>query len=139
MKYCICLLIIIAIPTVVLADSHVHQVGISPTNPDPMAPFRIYVEAELPDQCWSQGPVGDLNFTVLDSYSGTACPGGVFLYLVYYEFEGLAEGYHTITITEIHDSQRDPGQWEHPITFTVGTPPVANESLTWSSLKALYR
>jgi hypothetical protein len=139
MKYCVFFLMIIAIPTVVLADSHLHMIAISPANPDPMAPFRVYVEAELPDQCWTQGPVGDLNFTVLDSYSGSPCPGGFFMYWFLIEREGLPEGHHSIIITEIHDSLRDPGQWEHPIEFTVGDPPVANESLTWSSLKALYR
>lgn len=139
MRFLLFILFLISIPSLALADSHVNSIGITRENPEPMTPIHIYVEATLPDQCWTQGPVGEAEFMVLDSYDGEPCPGGLFLYGILFEFAGLPEGVHSITITERHDGTRDPGTWEHVVEFTVGTPPVSNEEVSWSSLKALYR
>lgn len=133
------ILILFLIPTLTLADSHVFQIQVSPENPDPGAPFRIYVSVTLPDQCWSQGPVGDLEFTDLDSYDGVPCPGGLFNYMIAFEMEGLPEGVHLLTLTEHHDSTRDPGPYRHLVEFTVGDPVVATESLSWGAIKSVYR
>lgn len=138
MKSCIVIFLVL-IPTLVLADSLVDSVSISPENPAPMAPFRVGVVVALPDRCWEEGPIGDLEFTIVDSYTGQDCSGGIFLYWVYFEQDGLPEGHHSITVTEWHDSVRDPGSWAHVVEFTVGDPPVGNEDISWSAVKALYR
>ncbi len=139
MKYFLAVLLLIVIPSFASADTHVELINLSPDNPDPGMPFRVYVKAVLPDQCWSQGPVGDLTFSVLDSFTGDPCPGGLFYYLVVFELEGLPEGHHSVTVTELHDGTRDPGSWEHLLEFTVGNPPVGIEDRSWSSVKAIFR
>lgn len=139
MKSFVVVLFLCAIPALLFADSHVDLIHTVPINPDPMVPFFVYLEASLPDQCWTQGPVGDFEFTDLDSFSGTSCPGGILYFWIAFDHDGLPEGQHSITVTEWHDSVRDPGPYEHVVEFTVGTPPVSNESISWSSVKALYR
>ncbi len=139
MKFLVLLLCLSVIPVVVIADTHVDSISIVPENPDPMQPFHVYVEANLPDQCWSQGPIGDLEFTVLDSSEGEDCSGGIFLYAVNFEQEGLPEGNHSLTVTEIHDSVRDPGSIDHVVEFTVGDPSVRNDPLSWGAVKTLFR
>jgi len=140
MKMMIATLLLFSLSSFALADSHVQSISVAPENPQPDTPFHIYVVVELPDLCWSQGAVGDLAYSELDSYTiGSYCSPAIFLYDILFEHEGLPEGVHTLTVTEFHSSSRDPGTWEHPVEFTVGTPPVSDEGHTWSALKALYR
>jgi hypothetical protein len=132
-----CLLTVIASSG--LAGTHVTQIRAFPENPEPMQPFHVYVVVELPDRCWSQGDVGNLAFTDLDSYViGTSCSPAIFLYDIAFEHEGLPVGVHTVTVTEFHSSSRDPGTWEHPLVVVVDDG-VADEAPTWSALKTLYR
>jgi hypothetical protein len=138
MKWLVVSILLMAMPAVVMGASYVESIEVSPENPDPMEPFRILVTVVLPDRCLSEGPVTDSSFTVLDSYNGDDCGGGLFYYSVLFEREGLQEGHHAIIITEHHDGERDPGSWEHAVEFTVGDSPVDNESISWDAVKSLF-
>ncbi|RKZ12075.1 hypothetical protein DRQ50_12535 [bacterium] len=137
MKSYVLVLLLVAIPTLVIAGTHVDSINLVRPNPAPGDPIRIYVEASLPDVCWTQGPVGDSEFTVLDSSTGEDCTIAIFHYGILFEFEGRPAGDYSITITELHESVRDPGSWEHVVEFTVESP-VGSDRQSWSSVKSLF-
>jgi hypothetical protein len=135
------LVALLLMPSLVFAGSFVTEIVVSPENPAPLAPFHVWVTVALPFPCWTLGTQGVSDFMVNDSCS-TGDVHTTPLFMATMDFDtlgGLAEGYHTLTITEWHDGVRDPGQWDHVLEITVGTPPVAADARTWSAVKALYR
>jgi hypothetical protein len=69
---------------------------------------------------------------------GVACPTGLVEYTISKMFVDLGVGSYTVTVTEHHDSARDPEPDEELVSFEVLDPiPVAE--MTWAELKVRFR
>lgn len=140
MRFHFVVMVLLLVPGLAVAASYVDTIQIIPPHPDPMEPVTLSVTGSMPSSCWALGGQSATGFSLIDSSTpDIACLTVIVPFDVFFDLGGLPEGVHTITVSEWHQSLYDPGQWSHPVTFTVGDPPVEGAQTSWSAVKALYR
>ena len=140
MKRLMMIFCLLHLPLIAGAVSYVSSIEVIPPHPDPLEPVSIHVSGGMPSSCWSLGGQNGTSFSLIDVSSPEVnCLAVIIPFDLTFDLGGLPEGVHTITVNEWHQSLYDPGLWSIPVTFTVGTPPVEDESASWSAVKSLYR
>jgi hypothetical protein len=124
--------------------------SVSVNPPDPTEDDLITISAAgwLSDACWSLTdfdcgvPIdGQISFDMyaLDVWvPGVYCAQVIIPYACACDYAGLPAGRYMVTVTEHHDSLRDPLPDALVIEFDV-RPVTAVKEITWGRIRALYR
>jgi hypothetical protein len=121
----------------IAAHSVITSVEVIPSEPTDQDTVRIEMEGYLPDGCWSfegfecgdvAGKAISIELYGYDSWlPGVFCPENVVPYGFECHYAPLDPGIYTVTVTEHHESLRDPEPDVQVVEFEVwsatGTPP----------------
>jgi hypothetical protein len=131
-----------------VSEAVISSVTIGP--PDPTEDDFITVTASgwLSDACWSisgfdcGAPVAgqiSLDVYALDVWvPGESCAQVIIPYWCHCDYEPLPPGHYVLTVTEHHESLRDPLPDVVVIEFDVAPVTPVRET-TWGQIRALYR
>jgi len=146
---CVALVLVVMVLTMAgISAAAISSVTIDPPDPAEDDSVTIEVTGWFPDGCWSLsgfecgGPsAGQMSFDVYaaDAWvSGVDCTMEVIPYAYACAYDPLPAGHYVVTVTEHHDSLRDPLPDVVVIEFDVAAVTPVGE-MTWGGIRALYR
>jgi len=135
--------------TVDSARSVISTVEVIPANPTSADSVRILIGGGFVDGCWSifghscmpssEGQV-PINIFADDSwFPGMVCLAIYVPYVVKCDYGKLQAGHYMVTVSEDHNSLRNPFQDTFIIEFDVTTNTYPVKYTTWGRIRALFR
>jgi hypothetical protein len=114
------------------AAAHIDAVEVIPSNPTVYDPVTIQASGYLPDGCWDPGPWqcgAVVGFSITPTIHGSDawqpggyCPLVIMPYSFACEYGTLDPGHYVVTVTETHESLRDPDTDIFVVEFDVMIP-----------------
>jgi hypothetical protein len=129
-------------------QASIGSVEVVPPNPTEQDSVRIRADGWFYDGCWSVSGFGcgwaDPQEILFDIYGvdvagpGDCCTQIVIPYCHECDYGPLDAGHYLVTVTEYHDSLRDPLPDVWVLEFDV-VPDTEVQHLSWGRIRALYR
>lgn len=132
-----------------IALGSISTVEVIPANPSTQDSVRIRVAGSFNDACWSisgqtcspqNGLQIAIDIVANDLWvPGKGCPTVVVDYAFTCDYGELQMGHYAVTVTENHNSLREPQPDIVIVEFDVTLGPNPVEITTWGRIKALFR